>query len=104
MRPIQVIAVILLSVIGAVAQTNKGAISGSIVDPNGAGVPGATVTVTNLGTGQKVTVTTGDSGSFTVQSLDPVVYSVVVEAKGFKKALLDKQKKAAEKKPEASVV
>src|SRR5215471_6829150 len=92
MRTIAVIAIILTSFIVGVAQTNKGAISGAVVDPNGAAVPGATVTVTNLGTGQKVTVTTGESGAFTVQSLEPVLYSVLVEAKGFKKAVLDKVK------------
>ncbi len=92
MRAIRVIAVILIFVVAAVAQTNKGAISGVVVDPNGAAVPGATVTVTNLGTGQKVTVTSTDTGSFTVQSLDPVTYSVLVEATGFKKAILDKVK------------
>ena len=74
MRAFLIIAVILISVIGAVAQTNKGAISGAVVDPNGAAVPGATVTVTNLGTGQKLTVTTSDTGSFNIQSLDPVFY------------------------------
>ena len=92
MRTIAVIAIILISVIGVVGQTNKGAISGAVVDPNGAAVPGASVTVTNIGTGQKVTVTTSESGTFTVQSLDPVSYSVLVEAKGFKKAFLDKVK------------
>ena len=92
MRPIAIIAVILISLSSAIAQTNKGAISGAVVDPNGAAVPGATVTVTNLGTGQKVTVTTSESGSFTVQSLDPVTYSVLVESKGFKKAVLDRVK------------
>jgi hypothetical protein len=92
MRAFLIIAVILISVIGAVAQTNKGAISGAVVDPNGAAVPGATVTVTNLGTGQKLTVTTSDTGSFNIQSLDPVFYQVLVEAKGFKKAVLDKVK------------
>src|SRR6185369_10061489 len=49
-------------------------------------------TITNVGTGQKSTVTTSESGSFSMQSLDPVVYSVLVEAKGFKKAVLDKVK------------
>lgn len=92
MRTIAVVAIILTSFIGVVAQTNKGAISGTVVDPNGAAVPGATVTITNVGTGQKATVTTSESGSFTVQSLDPVLYNILVEAKGFKKAVLDKVK------------
>src|SRR6266446_1421484 len=90
MRAIFIAVVVLLAVTSAViAQTNKGGISGTVVDPNGAAVPGATVTITNSGTGQKSTVTTTDTGAFSAQSLDPVTYSILVEAKGFKKALLD---------------
>ena len=89
MRLLRVIAVVLLCAVAGIAQTNKGAISGTVFDSNGAAVPGATVTITNLGTGQKATVITTDSGAFSAQSLDPVSYSVMVEAKGFKKALLD---------------
>src|SRR5437016_5237238 len=89
MRLLRVIAVVLLCAVAGVAQTNKGAISGTVFDSNGAAVPGATVTITNLGTGQKATITTTDTGAFSAQSLDPVTYSVLVEAKGFKKALVD---------------
>src|ERR1044072_5983851 len=55
---------------------------------NGAAIPGATGTVTSAGTGQKQTLTTEDSGAFSVQSLDPVVYDITVEAAGFKTATL----------------
>src|SRR5438067_3033468 len=89
MRLLRVIAVVLLCAVAGIAQTNKGAISGTVFDSNGAAVPGATVTITNLGTGQKATLTTTDTGGFSEQSLDPVTYSVLVEAKGFKKALVD---------------
>src|SRR3954465_6548813 len=93
MRAILIAVVLLLAVSSAViAQTNKGGISGTVVDPNGAAVPGATVTITNVGTGQKATATTSESGAFTVQSLDPVTYRVLVEAAGFKKAILEKVK------------
>ena len=92
MRHMLTLVIVLLCSIAVCGQTNKGGISGTVTDPNGAVVPGATVTITNIGTGQKVTVTTSDAGSFSVQSLDPVTYTVVVEAKGFKKALLDKVK------------
>lgn len=92
MRLLRVIAVVLLCAVAGIAQTNKGAISGTVFDSNGAAVPGATVTITNLGTGQKATIITTDSGAFSAQSLDPVSYSVLVEAKGFKKALLDRVK------------
>jgi len=89
MRPLRVIAVVLLCAFAGIAQTNKGGISGTVFDSNGAAVPGAMVTITNLGTGQKMTLTTTDTGGFSAQSLDPVTYSVLVEAKGFKKALVD---------------
>src|SRR5258708_12416718 len=89
MRLMRVIAVLFVCSVTLVGQTNKGGISGTVFDPNGAAVPGATVTITNLGTGQKATVTTTDTGAFSAQSLDPVTYSVLVEAKGFKKALLN---------------
>jgi len=89
MRLMMSIAFVLLSLTAVFGQTNKGGISGTITDANGAQIPGATVTVTNLGTGQKVTVTTSESGVFSVQSLEPVSYSVAVEAKGFKKAVVE---------------
>lgn len=89
MRLLMSIVFVLLSFTVLFGQTNKGGISGTITDANGAQIPGATVTVTNLGTGQKVTVTTSESGVFSVQSLEPVSYSVAVEAKGFKKAVVE---------------
>src|SRR5256886_2313166 len=89
MRLLRVIAVVVLCAIAGIAQTNKGAISGTVFDSKGAAVPGETVTITNLGTGQKAILTTTDTGAFSAQSLDPVSYSVLVEAKGFKKALVD---------------
>jgi Carboxypeptidase regulatory-like domain len=88
MRSIQILAFLLLCVAVALGQTNKGGISGTVIDPNGAAVPGATVIVTNAGTNQSTTVTTSESGAFAVNSLDPVTYNVSVEAPGFKKAVL----------------
>src|SRR5690349_23197738 len=92
MRAILAAFVLLAASVVTIAQTNKGGISGTVVDSNGAGVPGATVTITNLGTGQKIMVTTSETGSYRVPSLDPVTYSVMVEAPGFKRAVLDKVK------------
>jgi Carboxypeptidase regulatory-like domain/TonB-dependent Receptor Plug Domain len=92
MRRILSVVVVVVCSVAIWAQSNKGGISGTVVDSNGAAVPGATVTVTNLGTGQKSTVITSDSGSFTVQPLDPVTYTVMVEAKGFKRALHERVK------------
>src|SRR5215212_4755731 len=92
MRPMQIIAVVLLLAVAAAGQTNRGAIAGTVLDQNGAAIPGASVTITNVGTGQKQTVTTSEDGAFQVSSLDPVAYSITVEAAGFKTATIQSLK------------
>jgi hypothetical protein len=92
MRPIQILAIVLLCFVAVLGQTNKGGISGTVMDSNGAAIPGATVTITNLGTNQSATTTTSETGAFSAQSLDPVTYSVTVEAANFKKALVESVK------------
>ena len=74
------------------AQTNRGAITGTVFDPAGAVVPGASVTVVNIGTNQKFVEKTSGAGSYTVQSLDPVQYRIDVDAAGFKRTVVDKIK------------
>jgi hypothetical protein len=51
-------------------------------------IPGATITVTNLGTNETRKVTSSESGAYSVPNLEPVLYRVEVENKGFKKALV----------------
>src|SRR5215212_4974856 len=92
MRPMQNIAVVLLLAVAAAGQTNRGAIAGTVLDQNGAAIPGASVTIINVGTGQKQTVTTSEDGAFQVSSLDPVTYSITVEAAGFKTATIQSLK------------
>ncbi|MBX7175110.1 MAG: carboxypeptidase-like regulatory domain-containing protein, partial [Pyrinomonadaceae bacterium] len=62
-----------LSVIG---QTNRGGITGTVTDPKGGVIPGATVTITNVGTNRKTVLTTSSEGTFSVNALDPVVYDI----------------------------
>ncbi len=66
------------------AQNIFGSVVGTVSDPSGAVVPGATVTATSLGTGQKRTVTTGDQGNFSILSLPRGQYSLDIDASGFK--------------------
>jgi hypothetical protein len=64
-----------------------GAITGIVRDPSGAAVPGATVEIVNQTTGvTERTVTTSDSGQFTVSALPVTQYRIVVSAPGFSKA------------------
>src|SRR5580658_8038186 len=59
------------------------AIVGSVTDPSGAAVSGATVTITNTENGLKRSVKTDDSGRFSFPQLKPGVYSVKAEADRF---------------------
>ena len=60
------------------AQTNKGTISGTVIDQGGAVVQNAVVTVTNMDTAAERSVNTGDDGTFTVPLLEPGKYRINV--------------------------
>ncbi len=66
------------------AQSDLGSISGFVKDPTGATVPGAKVTVRNP-TGLERSATTNESGYYTITNIPPALYTVTVEATGFKK-------------------
>lgn len=66
------------------AQGTTGSITGTVTDASNAAIPGATVTIQNLGTSYVRVVTTGDNGMYTVTSLLPGRYSVKVEKSAFK--------------------
>jgi Carboxypeptidase regulatory-like domain len=75
----------LLCVPTAIGQSaGTGAISGTVTDPSGRSVPNATVTATNLGTGQARTATTGSAGDFKFSLLTPGNYQLKFTASGFK--------------------
>ncbi|MDT5272286.1 MAG: hypothetical protein QOH49_4472 [Acidobacteriota bacterium] len=59
-------------------------IVGSVEDPNGASVPGASVTVRNDATGQSYTTQTDSEGAFRTSELAPGSYTVLVSMSGFK--------------------
>ncbi|MBV9265559.1 MAG: carboxypeptidase regulatory-like domain-containing protein, partial [Acidobacteriaceae bacterium] len=69
----------------ASAQTTYGSVSGIVTDTSGAIVGGAEVTLTNLGTTEKRTQTTGADGLYSFVNLIPGRYSVQVEKPGFKR-------------------
>jgi hypothetical protein len=78
---------VALASFDASAQTIVGRISGTVRDPAGAVVPGATVTVTNAATNLERTVKTDDGGFYTVTNLPVGTYTLSVEQTGFKKAV-----------------
>src|SRR5260370_39651513 len=58
-------------------------ISGTVTDPTGAAVHGATVVATRLATGEKNKVTSNGEGGNVFPSPDPAEYSVAVTANGY---------------------
>ncbi|MEP7213341.1 MAG: carboxypeptidase regulatory-like domain-containing protein [Acidobacteriota bacterium] len=65
------------------AQQITATISGTISDPAGAVVPGATVMATSVETGLSKSSTTGDAGTYTITFLPPGSYNITVTQTGF---------------------
>src|ERR1700730_14693463 len=83
-------AVVVLLVAGfSQAQTFRGAINGTIVDPSGAVVAGAEVKAINNGTAAVLTTTSTSDGQFAFQDLPLGSYKVSVSAPGFQAVNVD---------------
>jgi hypothetical protein len=67
------------------AQTSYGSITGTVTDQSGAAVADVLVTLTNLGTTEKRTQTTGADGLYIFVNLNPGRYRIDAEKAGFKK-------------------
>jgi hypothetical protein len=69
------------------AQNVNGTVSGSVVDPQGAALPGVAVSVKNIANGSLRHVTTNGDGKYSVLSLAAADYQVSVQATGFANSL-----------------
>jgi hypothetical protein len=67
------------------AQSYTGTIAGTVTDPSGASIPGATVTITNQQTDRRDAHVTGADGRYTSLPLSPGEYRVDVELQGFRR-------------------
>jgi len=87
--PIRILTVLALALslfaVSAVGQTTTtGAIEGTVVDVNGAAIPGITVSVTGQNLIRPQSATTNDEGYFNIPQIPPGRYTILVEAaKGF---------------------
>lgn len=83
--------VILVFALAAVAQTQitTGTIQGTVLDANGAIMPGANVEIKNLDTNLSRTITTDEGGRFVALALPPGKYSVTVSKQGFATAVAE---------------
>jgi hypothetical protein len=62
---------------------SAGTVAGTVLDPNNAGIPGATVTISNPVTGYIRYVTTSQDGTFRFDNVPPNNYQISVAASGF---------------------
>jgi len=75
--------------VGAQGQST-GTISGSVIDPDGKAVVGATVKITDVSTNAVLTTTkTNNDGRFTAADVAPGTYTLTIEMTGFKKSVTD---------------
>src|SRR5688572_25799195 len=69
------------------AQAVRGTLLGNVTDDAGLGIPGATVTITEVNTNITSTTVTNESGNYIFSSLKDGVYRVAAEISGFKRAV-----------------
>ena len=83
-RVLGIVCVVLAISLPMFSQTTMGRILGTVSDQSGANVAGAAVVVTDVQRGTTRAITTDDSGNYVAPQLQPGVYKVRAEAKGFK--------------------
>ncbi|MBS1809454.1 MAG: TonB-dependent receptor [Acidobacteria bacterium] len=75
-----------MATISVVAQiASSGTIRGTVKDPTGAIIPGASVTLKSARTGAERQTKSNDEGLYVFVSIDPGTYTLTIEAQGFKK-------------------
>jgi len=82
---VALLATLLLSA-SAIAQVDAGAVRGTVIDPSGAVVASAKVTLTNDATGLSTSAATGSDGTYTFGPIKIGAYTISVEETGFRKA------------------
>src|SRR5687767_5971016 len=82
-----VIAVALMAMpIVGVAQSERGSITGVVIDTSRAAIPGVSVRVINAGTNATTTLVSSETGSYSAASLPPGVYRIEASIPGFQSA------------------
>ena len=81
-----------LSLATATGMAQTGAntgLQGRVMDPSGASIPGAAVTLVRVETGERRVVTTSEEGNWEARFLAPGNYQLIFEQTGFKKLVRD---------------
>jgi hypothetical protein len=73
----------------SLAQTERGAISGVVIDQTKAAVPGVAIKVVNAGTNAAANVVSSDSGTFSAANLPPGTYRIEATLEGFQTSIVE---------------
>src|SRR5882762_336304 len=79
----------LLGAASISAQTSKGTIAGTLTDPAGGAISGATVTAQSTQLGENRSTVSGTYGEYRISAVLPGIYQVKVTADGFATVILD---------------
>ena len=88
-RVLRASLLVLVATTMLLGQGDTGGIGGTVLDPSGAVIPGAAITVTKADTGVSYPTVSTESGGYSVRGLRAGVYTVEVEQPGFKKLVQD---------------
>ena len=80
-------ALLLVYTLSAQVDVSTATLKGTVLDPTGAVIPAATVTISNVERGFSKTVTTVEDGTYQVPLLQPGMYRIEVAREGFEKAV-----------------
>ncbi len=83
------LAIATLPFVPAAQAQFRASIQGTVTDPSGAVIPGATLTLTDLGTAKILTTTSDANGLYNFNALPPDQFSLVVNMNGFRQKALD---------------
>lgn len=83
--PFAIATFLFIGLVAAVAQTNRGSITGTVTDPAGAGVPNATITATGIDTGTTYNTVSSSSGNYSFPQVVVGNYNLNFTAPNFKK-------------------
>src|SRR5262245_62737982 len=79
------VCIVLITASLAVAQSDRGTLTGTISDATSAVIPGASITAVNGETGAKYETVSTETGNYTLTQVPAGLYQLSVELPGFKK-------------------
>lgn len=93
-----------LSAAGAWAQKDTGSLAGTVKDPSGGVVVGATVTVTDIDRGESLVLATNQVGEFVASPLKVGRYTITVDKSGFRKTVVGPITVQVQERPSMEIV